>query len=394
MNNKKFYIEDYLNELKQHINLSENAWLTIEEDIKNFYLDSKKESFSGFLNTIFKNFYEQSEASISLRYLEKEEELKEIYSKNKTISKDKKLMNDIIKTCLKDYEDKAIAKALSYPKGTGQKFRINKENLNILRDLDEADYYNNSIGLYLKAIYEEYVLKPFYIREQIFFKDIYDEINNAIKNERKLKISLSSKITTDGKRKYIKKFYVLPYKIVQDKTKSYNYLIGFSEEIKDIMQTDENGKEYKTSITAKRVPACFRLSRIETANVMSSMGAHISKENKNELDKQLIERTAMYISSETISIKIKFTDKGLESFKRNLYMRPQFYEIDKNNKHIYTFRCTELQAINYFFKMGWDANIIEPESLKEKFIQRYSRAIKSYQGMSKQEIYESEKSKE
>lgn len=34
MNNKKFYIEDYLNELKQHINLSENAWLTVAEDIK------------------------------------------------------------------------------------------------------------------------------------------------------------------------------------------------------------------------------------------------------------------------------------------------------------------------------------------------------------------------
>ncbi len=391
MNNKKFYIEDYLNELKQHLNLSENAWLTVTEDIKNFYSEAKKESFSGFLNVIFKNFYEQSKASISLRCLEKKEELNDIYSTNKSLSKDKVLLNNIINTYLKSYEENLLKKATSYPKGAGQKFRINKENLAILKDIEEANYYDNSIGLYLKAIYEEYVLKPLYIREQIFFKDTYDEINNAIKNERKLKISLLSKISVDGKHKYTKKFYVLPYKIVQDKTNSYNYLIGFSEEIKDIIQKDENGKEYKTTITLERSPACFRLSRIENASLMSSMGAHISKDNKNELDKLLIERTAMFITTDSIDIKVKFTEKGLESFKRILYMRPQFYKIDKNDKYLYTFNCTELQAIHYFFKMGWDVQIIEPISLREKFIQRYSRAIKSYQGMSKQEIYDSEK---
>ncbi len=72
-------------------------------------------------------------------------------------------------------------------------------------------------------------------------------------------------------------------------------------------------------------------------------------------------------------------------------MRPRIYTIDKDDKHLYTFRCTEIQAINYFFKFGWDANIISPVELHEKMKLRYSRSLKTYEGMSKEEIIKSEK---
>ena len=41
-----FYINEVENELKQHLNLSEQAWLIVNEDIRNFYYDQyKKKSF-------------------------------------------------------------------------------------------------------------------------------------------------------------------------------------------------------------------------------------------------------------------------------------------------------------------------------------------------------------
>ena len=120
------------------------------------------------------------------------------------------------------------------------------------------------------------------------------------------------------------------------------------------------------------------------------MGAKISDKHAAELEKMLIDRGVMYMSSEPIDIKIKFTKKGLEAFKRQLYMRPQFYTVDPKDKCLYTFRCTELQAINYFFKFGWDAYITEPATLTEKFRIRYERALKSYNGMTKEEIFASE----
>ena len=72
-------------------------------------------------------------------------------------------------------------------------------------------------------------------------------------------------------------------------------------------------------------------------------------------------------------------------------MRPRIYTINKEDKHVYTFRCTEIQAINYFFKFGWDANVISPIELREKMKSRYYKSFKTYDGMSKEEIIANEK---
>lgn len=388
-NNYCFYIDEFDNELRHHLNLSENAWLTIREDIKNFYESEEKESFSGFLNRIFRNFYQKADASISLRSIEKKEELKKLYSSDEFSFFDSKTIDTFIEKYTQVYENELQEKALSYSSGKGEKFRINKENVNILKDSPEGGYYEGLIRLYLKAIYEEYVLKPQYIREQIFFSDTFSVIQNAILKEKKIKISLLSKTTVNEKKQYTRKFYVSPYKVVCNETNSFNYLIGYSEEIKETDTIDESGRKTRTSTVGPKNPACFRLSRIEKADIMVSMGAHISKEHISELEKMLIERTPMFMASEPIKIKVEFTKKGLEAFRRQLYMRPTSYTVSKDNKYLYTFFCTEVQAINYFFKFGWDARIIEPAELREKFIRRYENSLKSYLGMSKEEIIES-----
>ena len=57
-----------LGEPKVHINLSEAAWLVIEEDRLNFSDSNEKYSFSGFLNRIFTNYYQKADASINERF--------------------------------------------------------------------------------------------------------------------------------------------------------------------------------------------------------------------------------------------------------------------------------------------------------------------------------------
>lgn len=386
-----FYIGEYDRDLKQHINLSEPAWLTIDEDIKNFYGSEKDESFAGFLNRIFKNFYQRAEASIELRTIEKKESLEKLYASKEFSSFDKETVSLFIEKFTEVYKAELKEKSHSHPNGQGKKFRINKENLDILRDSLEAENYDGVIGLYLKAVYEEYVTKPNYLREQIFFQNTVNTIQSAISRHVKIKITLNETLTSSGNRKYVKKYYLSPYRIVQDKTNTFNYVIGYTEEIVDNQETDEKGKIRKTSYTKEKKPACFRISRIGKCDMQVSMGAKISNENAAILEKMLVDRGAMYMSSDPVDIKIRFTQKGLESFKRQLYMRPQFYTVDSKDKHVYTFRCTELQAMNYFFKFGWDAYVIEPAELSKKFRLRYERALKSYNGMTKDEIYESEK---
>lgn len=363
------YCEDYMinKDLKQHLNLSEPAWLIVDQDIKNFYLSEKEESKSGFFNIILKNFYETSNASINLRCSNKRDELNKVLSSKTFNSCAGEMKEDFIEKYLEVYKKELKDKALSYPKGHGEKFRVNVENVLLLKDeLTEEDYYKDCIGLYLKALYEEYCEKHNYEREQIFFKDKIDEINLAITESKKLKLAIKEKYNPKLKTFYTKRYLVSPYKIVQDDTKSYNYLIGLAEEIK------EDGTTKEKMVTS------FRISRIDKIKKMSSMGGFISKENKDKIDEELIHKKAQFMLGDIIDVKVRFTRKGLESFKRQLYLRPQFYEKSKEDECVYDFKCTEVQAINYFFKFTRDVEILEPEDLREKFIKRYSEALANY----------------
>lgn len=363
------YQEDFLEEKdkKQHLNLSEPAWLVVNQDIKNFYLGEKEESKSGFFNTILKNFYETSNASIKMRCQNKRAELDSVFSGKTFVPYDNKIKEAFINKYLEEYQKELIEKAFSYPKGHGEKFRINVENVQLLKDeIDEDVYYDGVIGLYLKALYEEYCEKPNYEREQIFFKDTMDKIQLAIKEGRKLKLVIKEKYSPKTKSFYVKKYYVSPYKIVQDDTKSYNYLIGLAEEILD------DGSESEKRISS------FRISRIDRILIMKSMGAFISSENKTKIEDGLIHKKVQFLLGDIIDVKVKFTQKGIESFKRQLYMRPQFYQKVKEEELTYIFQCTALQATNYFFKFARDVEILEPIFLREEFIKRYSKALENY----------------
>ena len=358
-----FYINELDVNVKQHVNLSNYAWSVIDEDIINFNNSMDKSSFSGFLNTIFKNFYQKSDASISLRNIELLEKLNSLYNLDKKNQKDKLLTNSFITTLINFNSDNLIKRVKSYPKDEGRKFRLNKDSVEILRESIEVNNYTNSIGLYLKAIYEDYALKPTYIRERIYYKDFIDLIENSINLKKKLKVTLIDKLNNSDEI-VNRKFYISPYKIKQDKNNMFNYLVCYSEEILD------SGEVLDKKLTS------FRISRFKKMDIMSSMNSFISKDNIKRIEDALLNNDVQYLVSDLIDIKIKFTNKGLESFNRQIYMRPNNFEIVDNNTIL--FKCSEVQAINYFFKFGKNIEILEPKSLRDKFIYRYSKALDIY----------------
>lgn len=363
-----FFFDEFERDKKQHINLSESAWYIVEQDIKNFYLDEKSQSLSGFLNKILSNFYEYADASVNIRYREKMEELQKELSNKELKSVDLKTKNELIKHLGNCYKKKLIDKALSYQRGHGEKFRINVNNVELLKyDINEDDIYDGSIGIYLKALYEEYCLLPTFQREQIFFKEIVNEIEKSISKQKKVKIEIKPKHNPKDNNIYTRKFYVTPYKITQDATKSYNYLIGIAEEILN------DGR-----IESKKISS-FRISRISKIKICNSMGGYLSEDKKNEMDNELYSKNAQFLAGELINVKIKFTIKGYEQYNRLLYLRPNSYTKVPNQDLTYIFHCTELQAINYFFKFGRDVEILEPLELREKFIKRYKSALKIYE---------------
>ncbi len=365
-----FYFNDYDKDKKQHLNLSESAWCVIEEDIKNFYPGEKEGPLSGFLNCVFANFYEEADASVETRCLAKTSELNFLFSGKEFKDVDASSKKRMVETIVQAYRKQLSEKAKSYPKGHGEKFRINIANVDLLRDdVPEEDVYDGVIGDYLKAVYEEYCALQTYKREQIFFKETVDEINKAIADEKQLKITLLPKYDPKTKTYLSQTFYVTPYKIAQDTTQSYNYLIGVSLPEKSF---GEAGAKAKKSV------ASIRLSRIAKIRELSSMKGFISKDKREQIEKELLLKTPQFMKGDLLNVKVRFTKKGYENYSRFLYLRPNDCTKVEGEELTYLFHCTELQAISYFVKFLRDAEILEPLYLREKFKERYRDAYSLY----------------
>lgn len=349
---------------KQHINLSEEAWIKIDEDMRNFYFNDGRANLSGFLNTVFTNFYEEAEASISYRMDELYDELERTFSDPLFDKYDEKTKRDFVNRIVMVKQNRLVKKVRSYPKGQGRKFRINNQNVAILEESIDDKFYEGSLGLYLKGIFEEYARKPYDEREKIFFKQTLNIIRLSIAQKKRLKLSLKEKGYADGSIRMERKFYVSPHSVVVDKTSKFNYLVGFAQEI---LPNGEIAEERMVS---------FRIARINQIRMMSSKSGRLTLIKQRTLEQELASKGPQFLSGDIIEAVVRFTEKGIENYQRQINMRPQYTR--KIDDYTYVFHCPEVQMIYYFFKFGRDATILAPESLREKFRQRYQSALNNY----------------
>lgn len=339
--NTYFDIKDDVSFLKQHLSLSTFAFNIIDNDIDSFTLDNKNKSLSGFLNRIFKNYYKDSKASIEFLKDKKIKEEEDIYSSllvNNIVINNKK---DIIKEELDQYIRKCkedvfnIYKSHSFSEG--RKFRINKENINILKSSLEKEYYYK-LGDYLKAIFEDYASLPYFKRERIYFKDEVNKINEAIKNNKRLKIKFNDE---DNKT-----FYIIPYKLIEDNYKIYNYLVGYFIESSDVSSIHNTTSD--DSFVTKLVLCNKRLSTISYISILSSKSFHINKKMKEDIEHKLSTKNIKYINEKEVTFSIKFSSLGLIKFKKEIINRPNKFIVDNKDLSIYHINCSLLQAKDYF----------------------------------------------
>lgn len=373
---KRFHFNE---EGRIRLNLSNDAYIVIQDDIRNF---GENGNYSGFLNRIFENYHDKADASIFERVGEKRDYYNRMFNEeNSLVFKkiDENVTKKFVDALVYVYQKELEKKATSYEKGdykdTDKKpiFSINKGNIEILKSDENirknAKYYAGSPHEYLKAIFEEYAKKPVCERERIYFAQTVDEIEAAIEAERKLKITMTESRGADGKL-HKNQFYFIPYKIMQDKSETYNYLVGFSQKNGDDnpIRIGEEGKEDNL------YP--IRLSRIEKAKYEKSMRAVIPKDVKKKIDKKIAARGVQNLFSENMEFVVKFTESGEDQLSRQLFMRPRNFE--KKSNGLYVFKCTEFQLIAYLFKFGKDAQVISPLETREKMKEKYKQAYDEY----------------
>lgn len=353
-----------LAENKVRINLSDYARNIIENDCDVFAFNDIRGGMSLFLSTIFINYYYDSPANLERFLSEKKEEYMQLFSLKEIPGMAIKDRDKIISVWLETALNDKAAELVSYAKGNVQKgfnMRVSPNAKSIIYSLGENSLQLalfKRLGIFLKAVLENYALLAFHEREAIIYKNNIDDLQLAIQQQCPVIIYIGEQV----------KYDFIPYKIVCNPMSNYNYVIGLSRKSSD--------SEY--------VIASFRISRIKKIyrqphkRVFETI---LSKKKKKEIEELIVKNDVQFLlNSESNKFKVKFTDYGLQKYKTYIQLRPQGRfenEYDRKN-NIMTFDASEYQMEAYFFKFGADALIIHPIELRSRLCKKYEDAYALY----------------
>lgn len=356
-------------DFKQYINLSEAAWQNIDYDRFRFCHENNVQiPLSTFLNHIIKIFRLSADASIAIRVESYKRELRELLLTANLTGQGQKTVLASIEKLASQKAFELQKKAESYPKGSGQRFRLNAENYALLTGTDsfsscEEDRYYSSIGKYLKALFEEYALKTHLERESIYFHEFLETFRQAKELGKAVKVL--------HKQDYLFEYRV--YDIMCDQNSTYYYLVGYSSPLTDKSNTDVFGRQ----VQMHNGPSSMRISNIKSVSMMKSRSGKLTVAQKKELETRLKTNGPAFITEEPRKILVYLNDSGISSYNYLVANRPDYVKII--DEHYYLFNCTMRHVKYYFISFGSNAKILYPEQLRDDFASSYQDAFSLYQ---------------
>ena len=325
-------------EHKQRLNLSSYARSVVEMDRSVFDEDG---TLSGFLNRVIGCFRELADASIDVAVEERRHNLTQSGYDGATVE-----------GLVKEYRRRLLEKKESYPQGESLTFRLNNKNFSILYDerMESSNY--SAPSKYLKALVEEYARLSPSRREQVYYRDLLEgELQPAVDAGYLLSVSVNGRW-----------FWVRPYCVTSDLFNSHLYLVGMSR--------PEGAPESEEQI------ASFRVTRLAQVRRRSHPRGRLTADDRRDIEEKIRQVGVQYLIGTGDRICVRLTPKGRREFLQRSYMRPMPERVEKD---LYYFSCTAMQVRNYFLSFGADAEVLEPESLRQEFIRVYREALDLYE---------------
>ena len=345
-------------ENKQRISLSSHAYDILHRDIDVFQAKPPKNAgqntiFSDFVNDVFEKFRADAESSVMCAVRRKKIVLSDLLSS----MADQEARDQAISLMLDSYasELKERLTCRCREKDHSISFRIGKENLEYLlsdEGRQEAEVCRDDVGLYMKAVLEEYCELPYVKREAVYFREYVDMIEQAVRDKRMLKVRTRTQWV----------LYVKPFGLRMDPERMYHYLVGMTA-------LAPEGPWQIGSIRLSNISVCRRLA----------YPAPITRESERKIAKAIKDTGVQFLLGYDTAQKIvvEFTPQGEQLYRSMLHLRPQC--VKKAAPLIYEFHCSIRQASNYFFKFAEDARIVEPGELAAQFHDMYRNAAKKYE---------------
>lgn len=227
------------------------------------------------------------------------------------------------------------------------------ENLirRIRREIESADY----VSRYLVRMLVSYSEKPFSQRERIVFKDNYDMLVSCCKKAQPVYFSMAGKpeIVHD----------VIPYMVVTGPEEMYNYLLC----------QEEDGLTHQPEVRV------YRLNRIRGLN-RSAKAAVLQDSVKQRLE-VMRKQGPQYAINDDTEVCVRLTSKGRGMYNKIYFGRPAYMREENKSDGCYRYyQCSHNQLELYFRRFGAEAEIISPESLRDRIAEFYRLASQTYNG--------------
>ena len=328
-------------EEKINLYLTKNIYQLLENDMESFgFIDSNNKPLrNSFINTVIVNYFEEYETKLNKNI----EDVSELISKH--LPKSEKIDYTLLTSQLKDVLNKNNT-SKQKEKKICFALKPTKYSSKAISSINNFYLKFDSLSGYLRNLLFSYTTLSRVERELIVFKPSLLEINKAIKEDKKLLVTMKKSRNT---------YAVCPYKMMQDKTGIHNYLLVYGSD---------------------NHPYSFRLQNMINLHCTNEKQDKIPKEIVSQLEKAYVDKTS-FINKNTKSddIIVKFTDNGFSQLNTIEINRPNYELIDKNKV---VFDCSVIQAFFYLRPFGTDAEVISPPELKKDLATFYSNAAKSY----------------
>ncbi len=347
-------------ENKQRLSLSHSAYWILMNDQGIFLPEETGEQPTSLLiNRIFERFKDLAESSVALML----QNQKQALSKALEELPDKDAAVNLLLAREEDRLSGERSKRLQ-PKDHTLTLRIHKENLKYLLSEEgqaEGPGYRDNVGLYFKAVLEEYAQLPQYRREQIFYRQTREQLQLALEEKKLLKLVLRSR----GRRGEVSANHILymkPLGLQQDSERLYNYLVGY-------VCASREGPWNLGSVRLTSVLECIKQERTVSLTLQQQRDAQM----------RIRDLGVQYLAGEATAqqIRVRLTPEGQRRYQIIRHLRPRVLQQDQQ---VYTFYCTLRQAETYFFQFGHHARVLEPESLAQLLQRRYASALRQYEG--------------
>lgn len=217
-------------------------------------------------------------------------------------------------------------------------FNLSNNNLDIFVDIVSRKGIENKSDFFRKLFFI-YCDQPKYKREQQICRQSLAVIENGIKTGKKIKIRYKDEYRI-----------VEPYFVVSENGETRNYLFCYCCK----------NNEYRN----------YRLINIKAVSILREEFEYFNE----EYIKNVRDNFDPYLSYGK-KVKVKLNGDGLNQMEKIVINRPKLMEQEGD---IFTFECSDLKAKLYFPQFLENAEIIEPQELREWFKQEFEKTAEKY----------------